>query len=531
MDESAGNNINDDLINGNDDMQPVDWEARERADDLDEENSEDAAGTEVTSAGNASGEEESGEEESGEEERENEDVFSSDYSTGAQSSDLDTFSEHSAEPVSNNSDTETSDFHMPDVAGGGDALPGEDEQRAEAEEAILGADESNAQDSSSSDIHPETNHEVESGHPDLHPLKDLKFEPAENNADGEADIRDSGQADDQDDNVRSNNIPEWSEEAAEMLRGSFDKLRDRYASQSERYKGTEAFKTIFVLPMLNLLGYDVFNPDEVEPIESDQSGHQGYFAKHEGDVQFAVVMDASDIERESMSDIVAIASSDRVEVTAWAKDEDEDNSGWETVFTVNLYSDAPADQLHMLVSGRVDADMLSSLALGMRDNEDVIDALRAELMDPSTNLVMAIRQRLEAAGNTNLNMLETRIASAADIILNGEEEPEEEDGKDRVLTGEEARALQLIQEMCSPEIDASRISARPGQTYCPILLDDNNRKSLARLFFGNATTRSVLVFEGDSEKRHKIENTADITKYRDAIRDRAKKFAPDSFDS
>ena len=52
-------------------------------------------------------------------------------------------------------------------------------------------------------------------------------------------------------------------------------------------------------------------------------------------------------------------------------------------------------------------------------------------------------------------------------------------------TETEVFGFNIIRAILASEIDVSRIHIRDAKTYCAILLDDNNRKPIARLYFNN----------------------------------------------
>ncbi|MFR1027707.1 MAG: hypothetical protein ACLSE8_15525 [Parasutterella sp.] len=45
--------------------------------------------------------------------------------------------------------------------------------------------------------------------------------------------------------------------------------------------------------------------------------------------------------------------------------------------------------------------------------------------------------------------------------------------------------LNIIKAILADVCDVSRIYLRPSKTYCAVLLDDNNRKTLVRFYFQN----------------------------------------------
>jgi predicted type IV restriction endonuclease len=60
---------------------------------------------------------------------------------------------------------------------------------------------------------------------------------------------------------------------------------------------------------------------------------------------------------------------------------------------------------------------------------------------------------------------------------------------------------------------------RDVQSYCGILLDDNNRKPLCRLYF-NGARKSLGLFDNDQRKETRVvlENLEDLYQYADRLR-------------
>jgi predicted type IV restriction endonuclease len=67
-------------------------------------------------------------------------------------------------------------------------------------------------------------------------------------------------------------------------------------------------------------------------------------------------------------------------------------------------------------------------------------------------------------------------------------------------------------------VDPQRIIHRDTQSYMGILLDDNNRKPLARLYFNSSNKRLGIFDEQRNEEKVAIENLNDIYKYGDQLR-------------
>lgn len=63
---------------------------------------------------------------------------------------------------------------------------------------------------------------------------------------------------------------------------------------------------------------------------------------------------------------------------------------------------------------------------------------------------------------------------------------------------------------------------RDAKSYCAILIDDNNRKTLVRLHFNSITTKYVGTFNEKDENRHLISDLTDIYKLSEQIEARIK---------
>ena len=60
-------------------------------------------------------------------------------------------------------------------------------------------------------------------------------------------------------------------------------------------------------------------------------------------------------------------------------------------------------------------------------------------------------------------------------------------------------------------VDVSRVIYRDALSYCAILLDDNNRKPICRLYFNSKTKKYISTFDRDKkETKHEITDLNDI---------------------
>ena len=96
------------------------------------------------------------------------------------------------------------------------------------------------------------------------------------------------------------------------------------------------------------------------------------------------------------------------------------------------------------------------------------------------------------------------------------EQAETED--DVVTTAAELEAFFIVKSILRQQIESERIVARDVRSYFGILLDDNNRKPLARLHFGSAT-KYLGLFDNPNKKEDRValKSLDDIYTYRDRL--------------
>ena len=82
-----------------------------------------------------------------------------------------------------------------------------------------------------------------------------------------------------------------------------------------------------------------------------------------------------------------------------------------------------------------------------------------------------------------------------------------------VTTQDEISGFHIIQAIASRLIDPKRVIIRDAKSYCAILLDDNNRKTIARMHFNGITTKYLGTFTGKDEQRNLISELTQIYQF------------------
>lgn len=86
-----------------------------------------------------------------------------------------------------------------------------------------------------------------------------------------------------------------------------------------------------------------------------------------------------------------------------------------------------------------------------------------------------------------------------------------------MTTPEEVSGFHIVQAIASRLVNPKRIILRDAKSYCAILLDDNNRKTIARLHFNSITTKYLGTFSDKDEERHLITELTDIYQFEKQI--------------
>lgn len=95
---------------------------------------------------------------------------------------------------------------------------------------------------------------------------------------------------------------------------------------------------------------------------------------------------------------------------------------------------------------------------------------------------------------------------------------DEKENKNQVVTTlEELEGYAIVKSILNGNIDLNRVTYRDNASYCNVLLDDNIRKTLCRLYF-NRSQKYIAFLEGTKEQKYPIENVNEIYKFGDTLK-------------
>jgi hypothetical protein len=86
-----------------------------------------------------------------------------------------------------------------------------------------------------------------------------------------------------------------------------------------------------------------------------------------------------------------------------------------------------------------------------------------------------------------------------------------------VTTEEELEGFMIVKSILRQKTSVARVTYRDAQTYFAILLDDNNRKTICRLYLNGGKKFFVTLDEQKKEVRNEISSLDDIFKFSDSL--------------
>lgn len=315
----------------------------------------------------------------------------------------------------------------------------------------------------------------------------------------------------------------------------------------------EAAKTAFVMPFLQALGYNVFNPSEVIPeftcdVGTKKGEKVDYAICQDGRIRMLVeckpasselnINHASQLFRYFTTTDARLAVLTNGVVYKFFSDIDSPNKMDEKpFFTLQLDSVRKSDikTLEGFTKQSFDIDKIVHAAGTLKLQSLVYKALQDEFQEPSEEFIRLIAARVQAGRFTTqvkdtfrgliINSVSSlirdkvteRLASAL-TATNPIEETEEQQAAEPILTTqEEVDGYNIVRAIASRVVDPKRVIMRDAKSYCAILLDDNNRRTIARLHFNSPTARYLGTFDGKDEARIAVLEPIEIYKHEKAI--------------
>lgn len=344
------------------------------------------------------------------------------------------------------------------------------------------------------------------------------------------------------------------------LKLKLEQLHQRVDNLKDQINTEEATKNAFVMPFIQILGYDIFNPTEVIPEFICDIG-----TKKGEKVDYVIKRD---------NEPILI-----IECKHWKEKADAHNSQLHRYYHVskarfgvltnghqyNFYADLEKPNImDEKPFFTLDLSNLKESSLKILDNftkngyslESILDSAEAlkyikairnefekELKEPSDEIVRLLVNRFfdkpltasrlvtfkeytkRAFSNSINESINFRLKNALNINetipskenqqITAVDENSEKEAPKFITTEEEIEGSQIVKAILREVLPASRIAFRDTQSYFGILLDDNNRKPICRLHF-NSTNKYIELFNNgkDNGEKKLLESLDDIYNYK-----------------
>jgi len=338
-------------------------------------------------------------------------------------------------------------------------------------------------------------------------------------------------------------------------------------SEIKKHLATEeSTKNALILPFLQIMGYDPFNPTEIYPEYISDVG-----TKKGEKVDYAIMLNnepiilieckcnGSDLDQGQCNQLYRYFTNTTARIAIltngieyrFFSDLDKSNlmdSKPFMVFSIDNPEDALIPELKKLTKQHFDLNATISAANELKYTREIKKLIANEVAEPSEEFVRFFASKVYSGRLTQQvrewfagivkrsvshyinDVINDRLASAMsknqyeegqDNLDNESAESENKnDLKPGIITTlNEKEAFLIIKSILREVIDPSRVALRDTKSYCGVLLDDNNRKPICRLYLETKNWYIGIFNSEKDEERFQIQNLNEIFQYSDKIKE------------
>ncbi len=315
----------------------------------------------------------------------------------------------------------------------------------------------------------------------------------------------------------------------------------------------EATKNALIMPFIQILGYNVFDPSEVTPELIADIG-----LKKGEKVDYAILMNAKPIIlfecKKSGGDLNINHASqlfryfhvtearfgvltNGISYRFFTDLEQPNKMDEKPFFEFNVldFKDQQVEELKKFTKSAFNVEQILNTASDLKYTRAIRNILADWMASPSEDFVKilcsevingkrftpAVKEQFTQITKSAFNQL---ISEKINDRLKMAMEPSTEtktdtsDGEEITTTSEEMEGFRIIRAILRENINPQRVTMRDAKSYCAILLDDNNRRSICRLRFNNSARMMIGLFNEKDEKIEQITDLSDIYKFADQIK-------------
>jgi predicted type IV restriction endonuclease len=333
-------------------------------------------------------------------------------------------------------------------------------------------------------------------------------------------------------------------------------LGEKVLKLKDQINTEEATKSAFVMPFIQILGYDLFNPIEVVPEFVTDFG-----AKNVEKVDYAIFKDKEPILIIECKHHLENIDKHYTQVHKYFHltkcrfavltngiqfnfytDLDLANKMDEKPFLsfdITSIKDQQIKELAKFHKSGFDINQILTTASELKYSNAIKAVLTAELANPSPEFVKYFISRVyegkatqkvmvqftelvkKTVDQTFHDIVNDRLMKAINQTKQQQEEiktenttsPDEEENK-IITTVDELNGFYIVKSILRTKVDVSRIFNRDSISYFSIILDDNNRQIICRLYLNSEKKKFIGVLDSNKkETKHEITSLDDIYKY------------------
>ncbi|KXH83458.1 type I restriction endonuclease [Chryseobacterium kwangjuense] len=330
------------------------------------------------------------------------------------------------------------------------------------------------------------------------------------------------------------------------LKIKLEQLHQKVVGLKDQINTEEATKNAFVLPFIQILGYDIFNPTEVIPehicdIGTKKGEKVDYVIRKNEDpiliIECKHWKESADAHNSQLHRYYHVSKSrfgiltNGIVYNFYTDLEKPNIMDEKPFFTINI-EDLKDSSIKILESFTKNDYNLESIL----DSAEALKYIRAirkefekEIENPSDEIVkllvsrffdksltasrmISFKEYTKKALTTSINeSISFRLKSALSINeqIEKQDEPlktipvDHNNESGIVTTEEELEAFQIAKAILREKVPSNRIAYRDTLSYFGVLLDDNNRKPLCRFHF-NTANKYIEMFHNGKDAGEKV---------------------------
>ena len=331
---------------------------------------------------------------------------------------------------------------------------------------------------------------------------------------------------------------------------SIDKQKDKVLTE-------EATKNALIMPFINALGYNVFDPSEVVP---EFNAHFG--TKKDAKVDYAIMIDDKpvilfeckpcnanlDINHESQLFQYFSATESKFGILTNGIDylfftdiEEPNKMDSKPFFEFNMHNILPdkIKELKKFTKACFNLEEILYSASELKYRSEIKKILAKELESPSEDFVKFfakqvyhgkltpnVKEKFEGITKIALNQfIKDKVNYKIQEVLYADDKkevskPVEENKSKIVTTEEEWEGFYIVKAILSEIMDVNRVNIKDTVSYCGILLDNNTWKPICRLRFNTSQKYLGLLDDEKNETKIPIDSINQIYNYSNELKDR-----------